>query len=111
MEHMLTKMAQQLDSMDESSLDSLWEKYAEIVNKFEPTKRWESAVLILSFIQAKRWKNQLFNTQWAMRTKKDVIDFEGFGSNIDFVGILEGMNEPKPKKAQVLPFFKPNKDK
>ena len=45
-----------------------------------------------------------------MRTQKDSIDFAGFGSNIDFAGILEGLNEPKPKKAQVLAFSKPDKD-
>ena len=44
---------------------ALWEKYAGLVARFEPTRRWEEAALVLSFIQAKRWKNQLFNYHWA----------------------------------------------
>lgn len=30
----------------------LWDKYAVIVSHFEPTKRWEEAALVFSFIQA-----------------------------------------------------------
>ena len=56
MEKLLLKLASQLDSIDQASLDALWDKYAQIVNNFEPTKRWEEAVLVLSFIQAKNWK-------------------------------------------------------
>jgi len=62
---MLLRLARQLDALDESSLMALWEKYAEIVARFEPSQRWEEAALVLSFIQAKRWKNQLFNYHWA----------------------------------------------
>lgn len=65
MEKALIKMARQLRSLDEASLTSLWEKYAEIVRGFEPSERWEEAVLVLSFIQSVRMKNQLFNHQWA----------------------------------------------
>lgn len=65
MESMLRKMAAQLDAIDEASLLDLWDKYAQIVAHFEPTKRWEESVLIFSFIQAKHWKNQLFNHNWA----------------------------------------------
>ena len=61
MEQLLIKMARQLDALDEASLLALWDKYAVIVSHFEPTKRWEEAALVFSFIQAKRWKNQLFN--------------------------------------------------
>jgi len=43
----------------------MWERYAEQVKRFEPSKRWEEAVLILSMIQAVRFKNQLFNLNWA----------------------------------------------
>lgn len=64
MEKMLHKLAQQLDSLDEASLTALWSKYATITSRFEPTRRWEEACLILSMIQAKRWKNQLFNYSW-----------------------------------------------
>ena len=62
---MLLRLARQLDALDESSLMALWEKYAAIVAHFEPSQRWEEAALVLSFIQAKRWKNQLFNYHWA----------------------------------------------
>ena len=56
MEQLLIKMARQLDALDEASLLALWDKYAAAVSHFEPTKRWEEAALVLSFIQAKRWK-------------------------------------------------------
>jgi hypothetical protein len=69
MEQMLLRLARQLDALDESSLMALWEKYASIVAQFEPSQRWEEAALVLSFIQAKRWKNQLFNYHWARQTK------------------------------------------
>ncbi len=69
MENILKKMAKQLDEIDEESLTGLWDKYARIVDDFEPTDRWQEAVLILSFIQAKIWKNQLFNQQWTAHRK------------------------------------------
>lgn len=65
MEKILLKMARQLMAYDEASLTSLWEQYAEIVRRFEPTKRWEEAVLVLSMIQGTRFKNQLFNLHWS----------------------------------------------
>ena len=71
MEQLLHKMARQLDALDEASLLALWDKYATIVSQFEPTKRWEEATLVFSFIQAKRWKNQLFNHNWAARVRPD----------------------------------------
>ena len=52
MEQLLIKMARQLDALDEASLLALWDKYAVIVSHFEPTKRWEEAALVFSFIQA-----------------------------------------------------------
>lgn len=61
MEHVLIKMARQLDALDEASLLALWEQYAHKVANFEPSKRWEEAALVFSLIQAKHWKNQLFN--------------------------------------------------
>ena len=61
MEKMLQKLAQQLNSLDESSLTSLWDSLAAKVERFEPSKAWEEAVLALSMVQAMRWKNQLFN--------------------------------------------------
>ncbi|WP_243359806.1 hypothetical protein [Fundidesulfovibrio terrae] len=65
MEKVLVKLARQLNNFDEASLTSMWERYAEQVKRFEPSKRWEEAVLILSMIQAVRFKNQLFNLNWS----------------------------------------------
>jgi len=65
MEKALVKLARQINAFDEASLMSLWEKYAEQVANFEPTKRWEEAVLIFNLIQSVRMKNQLFNYNWA----------------------------------------------
>ncbi len=107
MEQMLLKMAHQLDQMDQASLESLWEKYAQIVNAFEPTSRWEEAVLVLSFIQAKNWKNQLFNTQWAMRSKSSAhVDLDLAGTSQEFSGMMEEFSkkEKKKEKATVLQF-------
>ena len=90
MEKLLLKLASQLDSIDQASLDALWDKYAQIVNNFKPTKRWEEAVLVLSFIQAKNWKNQLFNTQWSMRSKvSSLIDIDGTGTKNTFSGMVK----------------------
>ena len=65
MEKALLKLARQINAYDEASLMSLWEKYAEKVRHFEPTKRWEEAVLVFNLIQSTRLKNQLFNYNWA----------------------------------------------
>lgn len=69
MEHLLIKLARQLDAMDEASLMALWDKYAAAVSRFEPSRRWEEAALIFSLIQAKRWKNQLFNYHWSQQVR------------------------------------------
>jgi hypothetical protein len=61
MENILKKLADQLNSLDEASLISLWDKYYEKVQKFTPSREWEEDILILSLIQSVRWKNQLFN--------------------------------------------------
>jgi len=74
MEKLLAKLAKQLDSMDEASLMSLWDKYALIVSHFEPSKRWEEAALIFSLIQAKKWKNQLFNYHWSAQVRPNNAD-------------------------------------
>jgi hypothetical protein len=65
MEKILLQMARRLNAYDEASLMAMWDKYAARVRQFEPTKRWEEAALVFSFIQALRWKNQLFNHHWA----------------------------------------------
>ena len=61
LENALIKLARQLVAFDEASLMDLWERYAEQVRQFEPTRRWEEAALIFGLIQAVRMKNQLFN--------------------------------------------------
>ncbi len=66
MEAALLKIAKQINMFDEASFMSLWDKYAEIVRNFEPTKRWEEAALVFGFIQSLRMKNQLFNYNWAL---------------------------------------------
>ena len=65
MENMLLKMARQLNAYDEASLMALWEKYAALVENFEPSQRWEEANLVFSLIQAVHLKNQLFNQRLA----------------------------------------------
>ena len=71
MEKLLARIARQLDAVDEASLMSLWNKYATIASRFEPTKRWEEAVLIFSLIQAKHMKNQLFNFYWSAQVRTE----------------------------------------
>ena len=73
MEKLLSRLAHQLDALDEASLMSLWSKYATIVERFEPTKHWEEAALVFSMIQSKRWKNQLFNYYWALQAKPNAV--------------------------------------
>nr|WP_209280224.1 hypothetical protein [Desulfobaculum xiamenense] len=57
----MCKLARQLLAYDEASLVNLWEKYAEIVESYEPTARWEEAVVVLGMIQSVRFRNQLIN--------------------------------------------------
>ena len=71
MEKALLKLARQINAYDEASLMSLWEKYAEKVRNFEPTKRWEESVLVFNLIQSTRFKNQLFNFNWAQSRLPD----------------------------------------
>ena len=116
MEQMLLRLARQLDALDESSLMALWEKYAAIVAQFEPSQRWEEAALVLSFIQAKRWKNQLFNYHWARQIQ---LQAEGqAGSPDGNAGAAFNLETPKKpdagtksgkKRCQVL-HFKPRKN-
>lgn len=67
MEKALQKLARTLDAFDEASLMALWDKYQAIAQDFQPSKRWEEAVLVLGLIQMVRWKNQLFNHHWAVQ--------------------------------------------
>jgi hypothetical protein len=63
LESSLDKMAQQILSLDEASLASLWGKYKTRMEHFEPSKEWEKAVIIFFIINAVRAKNQIFNEQ------------------------------------------------
>lgn len=105
MEHLLLKLARQLDAMDEASLMALWDKYAAIVGRFEPTRRWEEAALVFSLIQGKRWKNQLFNQQWAQQARPGN---EGLPPQSSFtLDVLEpegGAVETPQKRGKVLSF-------
>ena len=65
MENAIRKLAKKIDVYDEASLTAMWDRLAEQVENFEPTKEWETAALMLGMIQALRWKNQLFNYNWS----------------------------------------------
>lgn len=84
LEKALLKVARQLNAFDEASLMSLWERYADKVRRFEPTKKWEEAALVFSIIQGMRMKNQLFNYHWAQSRQPDEslpdFDFAGLTS-------------------------------
>ena len=69
MERMLQKIAKQLCDFDEASLMELWERYARKVARFEPSREWEEAAIVLTLIQGMRWKNQLFNHHWSESLK------------------------------------------
>lgn len=77
MEKLLLKLARQLDALDEASLMALWSKYATLASRFEPTRRWEEGALVFSLIQAKRWKNQLFNYCWREQRRPPEISAGG----------------------------------
>ncbi len=105
MEHLLHKLARQLDAIDEASLMALWDNYAEEVSNFTPTKRWEEAALVFSFIQAKRWKNQLFNHHWALQMRPvDENLLPRFKFELDREAQNAELEEP-PKANQLT--FKP----
>ena len=119
MEQMLLRLARQLDALDESSLMALWEKYAAVVARFEPSQRWEEATLVLSFIQAKRWKNQLFNYHWARQLQlSQQLQAEGQTGSPDGTAkaafdlessvASDAGSESAKKRCQVLP-FRPHK--
>ncbi len=63
LESSLDKLAQQILSLDEASLASLWLKYKERMENFQPTKEWEKAVIVFFVINAVRAKNEIFNEQ------------------------------------------------
>ncbi|MGE4552323.1 MAG: hypothetical protein AB7D57_04390 [Desulfovibrionaceae bacterium] len=68
-ESAVLKLARQINAYDEASLMSLWERLADRVRRFEPTRAWEEAAIALSLVQGMRFKNQLFNYHWAQSRK------------------------------------------
>lgn len=111
MEKLLLRLARQLDSLDEASLLDLWSKYATLASRFEPTQRWEEAVLVFSLIQAKHWKNQLFNFNLAQQSKPGhgpILDEElNFGFSLE---LPKENKNAKTNNCRVLS-FKPNVSK
>lgn len=104
MEKVLIKMAEQLIALDEASLTSLWDKYEGVVRDFQPTKKWEQAVLVLGMIQTLRWKNHLFNHHWAALQKPGQTPVVSpLPVTMADLGDLAGQSKP----AKVLPFVPP----
>ncbi len=109
MEKLLARLAHQLDALDEASLLALCSKYAALVSTFEPTKRWEENALIFSLIQAKRWKNQLFNYNWSRQSRPDHAgspDGPGLAPffSLERPRVEEEKPEPPQPPCRVLPF-------
>jgi hypothetical protein len=63
LESALEKMAETILGLDEPSLTMLLEKYKKRMERFEPSKTWEKAVIIFFIINAVRAKNYIFNEQ------------------------------------------------
>jgi hypothetical protein len=98
-EKVLIKLADQLAAFDEASLTSLWDKYERLAGEFQPTKKWEQAVMVLGLIQVLRWKNHLFNHQWAAQQEpKMTLEAPALPLN------KSGEKTAKSKPAKVLPF-------
>lgn len=106
MEKLLARMARQLDSLDETSLMNLWSKYATLASRFEPTQRWEENVLIFSLIQAKHWKNQLFNYNLARMSKPFSGDTD-LMENLSFGFSLEDSNKDEVSSHCSVIAFQP----
>jgi hypothetical protein len=70
LESALDKMAENILSLDEASLASLWEKYKTRMEHFETTKEWEKSVIIFFIINAVRVKNHIFNENMLELHKK-----------------------------------------
>lgn len=61
LERALEKIAEQIIALDEASLSQLRKKYLDKVFSFEPSKKWEKAVIIYFIINGVIAKNDLFN--------------------------------------------------
>ncbi|MHC1700694.1 MAG: hypothetical protein AB9900_06915 [Humidesulfovibrio sp.] len=103
LENALTKLARQIVAFDEASLMDLWEKYAELVRRFEPTRRWEEAALIFGVIQSVRMKNQLFNHNLAASR----TGVPGPSFNLDMLNLTAPESRPKAPAAEPAPAPKP----
>lgn len=103
MQKLLTRLARQLDAIDEASLMDLWGKYATVVSRFEPTKEWEEAAIVFSLIQAKRWKNQLFNYHWARQTRL-TASTPALSVPLPNFQLEDSDPPPKPHRCRILPF-------
>jgi hypothetical protein len=109
-ERALLKLASQLDAYDEASLMALWDKYQAAVQDFQPTKRWQEAVIVLGMIQSVRFKNQLFNHHLSEQVRSgepvgshpqsplDLLDSGPLGGN--------GLKE----RGKIIPFRSPQND-
>lgn len=67
LESALDKIAERILGLDEASLASLWQKYKSRMERFEPTRDWEKAVIIFFIINSVRAKNHIFNEQLKQR--------------------------------------------
>jgi hypothetical protein len=92
LENALIKLARQIVAFDEASLMDLWEKYAETVRRFEPTRRWEEAALVFGVIQSVRMKNQLFN--YNLAASRSGVPGPGLG--LDMLNLTAPEARPKP---------------
>ena len=60
-EKSLDHIAERILTLDEASLNSLWEKYKDRMEQFDTSKEWEKAVIVFFIINAVRVKNKIFN--------------------------------------------------
>ena len=74
LETTLGKMADKILALDEASLTSLWEKYKQKMEKFEPTKEWERSVIIFFMINSVRVKNHIFNERILQAQHTKTVD-------------------------------------
>ena len=109
MEKLLHKLAKQILAFDEASLANLWEKYAEIVTRFEPTRQWEEAVVVLCMIQGVRNKNQLFNLHWSEGKAPGPAQAR-FHPHIEMVSQPQAKASAGAKSKGKVLAFKPGKD-
>ncbi|MCK9275800.1 MAG: hypothetical protein M0P57_12000 [Syntrophales bacterium] len=69
-EKSLDNIAERILTLDEESMNNLWEKYKKRMEKFDTSKEWEKAVIIFFIINAVRVKNKIFNEQVTQNATK-----------------------------------------